>query len=763
MRLLCFLLATLLSATVAWASAGSRIHLIEEAVFDSPEHPATAVTLPDTWMQRGVPTRTAGRYRLAFELDEVPTDPLALMFTHLSTHHRVQVNAHVVSFETHGPNRINPGHPIPVLVDLPPALLRSGLNEIEVEVHYATTAGLSPVQLGPMSELREAYERHLLYRARWPQALNMAAAGLALLLLMIWWRRRSEVALGAFGGLALLTALRNYSYFLVAAIGPVPFGDWLIYGSHVWSVALLGVFAQRFAGVHWPRFTRVLLVTAIALPLLAAVAVVMGESLVLRRYTYPWLIVVSLPSLWLCLRRAWGQGGWPLIAQAVGVAAIITAGVHDYSIQTMGWLPVTEGYWMPFVLPVALITVSLGLVRRVVAALGEVEALNVQLEQRVAERTRELEAANAAKTRFLASASHDLRQPMVSVGLLVSLARDKADTPAMKQLLHKADESIAAMESLLTGLLDLSKLESGTVQVHRTAVRVSDLFASVAAHEGPSAEQKGLVLRLRPSTAVVDSDPVLLERILRNLVSNAIRYTEHGGVLVAARRKPGGRVSIEVWDTGIGIDPSHRKTIFEEFVQLDNAARERSRGLGLGLAIVKRSAEMLDHRLTLRSRPGRGSCFAIEVPLGTHGGQPQVQRSALHRLEAHPLMQRCVVVIEDDPAVRQALEERLRAWGAQVFAFDDLPALHTWLGEALQGPDLVLSDYRLPSGTGMDAIRAVRQRFDVPGHVTQAALLTGDTAPDELARLQTAQVPVLHKPFRAEALLALCARPQAAS
>ncbi|MBX3637526.1 MAG: response regulator [Rubrivivax sp.] len=757
MRLHLLLLAALLSVTVAWATGGPDIRSIDEAVFDSPQHPATTVSLPDTWMQRGVPLQTAGRYRLGFELAAVPQDPLALMFTHLSTHHRVLVNGLLLSYESHGPKRINPGHPVPVLVVLPPALLRAGPNELEVEVSYATTAGLSPVQLGPMTAMREAYERHLLYRARWPQALNMAAAGLALLLLLIWWRRRSEVALGAFGGLALLTALRNYSYFLVAAIGPVPFGDWLIYGSHVWSVALLGVFAQHFAGVRWPRFSRLLLVMAVVLPLLGAAAVALGESQLLRRWTYPLLIAVSLPALWLCLRRARQLGGPALVAQAAGVAAIIAAGVHDYSIQTMGWLPVSEPYWMPLVLPLALIAVSLGLVRRVVAALGEVEALNLQLERRVAERTRELEAANAAKTRFLAAASHDLRQPMVSVGLLVGLARDKADTPALRQILTKADESIAAMEGLLTGLLDLSRLESGTVQVQRRPVHVNELFASIAAHERPSAERKGLRLRLRPGSAVVDSDPVLLECILRNLVSNAIRYTERGGVLVAARRR-GTQVVLEVWDTGVGIAAADRSRVFEEFVQVGNHQRSRSQGLGLGLAIVRRSAALLEHALTLDSRPGQGSRFALRAPSAETATVPGPTRAAV--AEDRPLRAWTVLLVEDDEAVRHALAERLRHWGAHALPFASASEVHDWLAASTVAPDAVVSDRRLADEDGLGLLLLLRERF---GAGLPCVLITGDTAPEDLRRLQASGLPMLHKPFRAEALLELLLAPGSAA
>lgn len=192
-------------------------------------------------------------------------------------------------------------------------------------------------------------------------------------------------------------------------------------------------------------------------------------------------------------------------------------------------------------------------------------------------------------------------------------------------------------------------------------------------------------------------------------------------------------------------------------MQIDNATRETSRGLGLGLAIVKRCAGMLGHRLSLRSEPGRGSCFAVELPLA-QAAPALAKPLAADAAGAESLASRRVVLVEDDPAVRMALLARLEAWGAQVHAFDDLPALRTWLDQAASGPDLILSDYRLPSGTGVEAIAEVRRRFDAPGQHTPAALLTGDTAPEELTRLQAAQVPVLHKPFRAEALLALWAQ-----
>lgn len=726
------------------ARATPDLRTVDTALFSAPGMPTTRVALPDTWAHRDVPVDTPGRYRMEFSLDDLPDESLALAFHRLSTHHRVYVNGVLVAGREQGPAQANPRAPVPTLVAVPPTFVRVGWNTVDVEVEYRMRAGLSAMEVGPMSSARPIHHARVQAQVALPQALNMASGGLAVFMLAIWWRRRQEVALGTFGGLMLLGSVRNYAYFLDTAIGGAWLGDWLFFCAQIVSVVLLGTFAQAFAGVRWPRYRRLLHGTLVVFGIVGAVAAAQEEVQRVRAYAYPWLLLLCLPVLWLCLRKAWSEGTRALVGQVAGVTAMLVAVTHDYAMQTANWLPVTEVYWLPFVMPVALGLFSLALLGRMVKALGEVEALNAQLEARVAERTRELELANAAKTRFLASASHDLRQPLVTIGLLIGLVKDRREAQPMRSMLERVDEAVGAMEGLLTGLLDLSQLESGTVTPVRAPIRVADLFNAIELHEQPAAALKGLRLRFRPTDAVVESDPVMLERIVRNLVSNAVRYTGQGGVLVAVRRRADA-LRIEVRDSGAGIPDEHRERIFQEFVQLDHPVRDRTRGLGLGLAIVQRSAALLGHRIGLRSQPGKGSCFWIEVP------RAQLAPARSRPAPGMPtLAGRHAVLVEDDGAVRMTMTERLSAWGAVVHPCGSLQGLREWMAGAGRDVqvELLVSDYRLPDGDGLEVLATVRERW--PG--ARALLVTGDTATHDLARLQSAGVPVLHKPFRTEAL-----------
>lgn len=748
-RWLAALTALLWLALPLDARAQSRT--VDRAVFRIDGQAPQSVALPHTWAQQDIDDlRAPAHYELAFELDAVPDESLALVFTRLSTLHAVRVNGELVSDQNAAGS--NPGLPHPALLGVPPALLRPGHNTVGVEVQHAgSRAGLSSVTFGPMSAMREQYQRHQLLYVTVPQALNMASGGLALLLILIWWRRRSEVALGSFGVLALFGSVRNAGYYAPWAIASAVHLDWLFYAAQAWTLVLFAVFCQAFAGVRWPRYTRALLALA-ALATVTGLAAAPAHRLPeLRTWTYPVMLLATLPALWLCLRHALARPAGAVIAQAVGAVALIGAVAHDYAFQTLGLLPVTETFWLPYVMPLVLIAVTLVLMRRMIAAMGEVEALNAELEARVALRTRELTLANEATTRFVATASHDLRQPLVTVGLLVGMARDASVSSATRDMLDRADQAVGAMEHLLSGLLDLSRLESGVVQPRFGPVRVADLFASIAAHEQSTATLKGLRLRLRPTTAVVRSDALMLERILRNLVSNALHYTARGGVLVAARRRAG-VLRLEVHDTGVGIAADDQDAIYREFVRLDTPLHEGSRGMGLGLSIARRSARLLGHRLGLRSQPGRGSCFWIEIdpsaqPLPDEG---PALAAPLAPPQSRWLQGRHLIVVDDDAGVRHALGERLKAWGARVHGCGSIAALRRHIGTAdAPPPDLLISDHHLPDGDGFDALGTVRAAYGpVP-----AVLVTADSSARTLATLQASGLPVLHKPFRTEALM----------
>lgn len=747
-RVLRGLIVVLVGAALASAAGAGTKPTIElrEARFQRTDlaEPSgwTTVALPDTWAARGLPLEGSGRYRVQFDVDGVPDGQWALRIDRLSTDHTVRLNDRLLHSRDPGAGRPRPA---PALIEFPAHLLREGRNDLEIELHLGLRAGLSDLRIGPSELLRADYERDRLLDQTAPRLLNIAAAALALFMLLIWWRRRQEQAIGLFGGLWLLTSLRNYTYFAEGTPAvPGVVSDWLYYVAQAGSVIALGAFAIAMARRPWPRFARLLWVCGIGLPLLGLVAGLFDAIDTLRRFSYPLLVPVAIGALFVLAHEVKQLRVRALTALVLALIAVVVAGVHDYFFLH-GITPITDFFWLPYVMPFAMASFALALVNRLVLAMSAREELALRLELRVAERTRDLEAANQAKARFLASASHDLRQPVVAIGLLIGLARERVAAPDVRSMLERADEAVRALEDLLRGLLDLARFDAGTVAPRPQAVSLQALFDSIELHERSAAEAKGLRLRFRPTALAVRSDPLLLEQVLRNLVSNAIRYTDRGGVLVAARRRGDARAWLQVWDSGRGIAPEHQAQVFEEFVQLENPERDRRKGVGLGLAIVRRSLARLGHRLALRSQPGRGSCFTVEMPLerravGTRDRQAELET---------PLAGRRIWLLDDDLAVREALTERLAAWGAQVRAHARLAELERTLAVGLAAPDWLLTDHRLPDGNGSDAIRRMREHHAG----TRILVITGDSAPEQLAGLEALGVPVLHKPFRPDALL----------
>ncbi len=377
----------------------------------------------------------------------------------------------------------------------------------------------------------------------------------------------------------------------------------------------------------------------------------------------------------------------------------------------------------------------------------------------LAEARREADKANVAKSKFLAAASHDLRQPVQSLMLLMEALSTRATDPAMRKILTTMDRALGALKMLLDGLLDVSRLEAGAVEPKRAVFPVTELLDRIAANSRPVAVRKGLLLHISPCGAYVDSDPMLLGRILQNLVENALRYTSRGRVLVGCRRR-GAVLRIEVWDTGIGIPADRQEDIFQEFVQVGNASRDRDQGLGLGLAVVRRLARMLNHPVSLRSAPGQGSVFRVEVPLAEPPA-PSKTLPAGFPVTARMRAGARVLVVEDDPIVREGLCAMIRQWGHEVHPAGSF-------GEAVEtlrrhpDPDVIVADYRLGEGhTGTETIREVRRlsKRPIPG-----ILVTGDTAPDRLAEAEAGKFRILHKPVMAEDLrsaLALALAPDA--
>jgi signal transduction histidine kinase/CheY-like chemotaxis protein len=347
-----------------------------------------------------------------------------------------------------------------------------------------------------------------------------------------------------------------------------------------------------------------------------------------------------------------------------------------------------------------------------------------------------------ARSRLLATASHDIRQPLHALGFMLESLSGKVEGDDAHRLVRRIQSSTQDLSQMLTDLLDLSKLESGALRAAPRAFALAPLLQSLEEEFAPSALEAGLLLRVEPSALHVESDRLLLLRILRNLLSNAIRYTGAGGVVVAARVS-GERVWIDVSDTGPGIPEASHGEIFQEFRQLEPRSPASDAGLGLGLAIVQRLAELLGHELEVRSAPGQGSRFSVAVPLASRDAAAAAHTAEIRAL-ANPLSGRRIAVVDDDPSVLEATRELLASWGCEVRTAADAREAQGLLAPGW-APDFVLADYHLSEReSGLEVIARLRRAV---GAALPAALVTADTAPDHLEEMRATGFPVLQKPL----------------
>ena len=367
------------------------------------------------------------------------------------------------------------------------------------------------------------------------------------------------------------------------------------------------------------------------------------------------------------------------------------------------------------------------------------------------EKKDEAERGNRAKTRFLAAASHDLRQPMHALGLFVAELGQKPHAPDTRRLVEQIAISAETMENLLDSLLDISRLDVGALDRQIKPFPLQPLLERIEVDYRREAGLRNQRLRLRPTSLWVESDPLLLERILHNLISNALRYAPGGTILLACRKR-GRQVRIEVRDNGPGIAPEAQEAIFQEFVQLDNPERNRAKGLGLGLAIVRRLTDLLEHPLQLKSSPGRGSLFAIELPSAAPGILTDHHQPA----PAQALARLRVVLVDDDELALASTTGLLESWGCQVNAADTGAALLATLRPGDEAPDIIVCDYQIAgTGDGLQLIEQLRGHF---ARQIPAVILSGDTSPATATAIQQADIPLLHKPVRPAKLRALLQR-----
>ena len=383
---------------------------------------------------------------------------------------------------------------------------------------------------------------------------------------------------------------------------------------------------------------------------------------------------------------------------------------------------------------------------------AELAKLTHQLMQEISQRRQaekallaakaDAELANIGKTRFLAAASHDLHQPLNAARLFLGALADEVPSERGRELLERVDSALDTFDDLLGVLLDISKLDAGAWPVNRTGVAIGPLLARLIEEYRPQAAAVGLELRLVPCSAVIHTDRQLFERVLRNLLSNAIRYTAGGRILVGCRRRAG-QLRVEVHDTGIGIPEGRRSQIFEEFRRLGNAPRNDGKGLGLGLAIVDRVARLLDLAIEVRSEIGVGSCFAVGVPYGILPACAAPAEPPPEIAAADAVAGRRILVIENDPDGLDGMRALLESWGCTLLKSASRQEAERVV--ATGGvPDLVIADYHLDDGaTGTDAIAALRGQLGprVPG-----LIISSDRSAELRGRMKAQGQAFLPKP-----------------
>jgi signal transduction histidine kinase len=353
----------------------------------------------------------------------------------------------------------------------------------------------------------------------------------------------------------------------------------------------------------------------------------------------------------------------------------------------------------------------------------------------------EADSSGEAKSRFLRAANHDLRQPLATLKILIYNCMTEPDEEHRKDLFHAMDISVSIMEDLLSALLQIGQLDAGQIVARVTTFQLGQIFERLKIQFTHQAAEKGLRLRFLAARGAVVSDKALLERILSNLVANAIRYTDVGGILVGCRRR-GTSVRVEVWDTGRGIEGAHLHKIFDEFYQVADTRRAKRPGLGLGLNIVKRLADLLNHPVEVRSVPGAGSVFGVTLPVGDVW-QSDVGEPEISEMIGGEFAGTSILLIEDDEVLRRAMTELLERWGIRVTAVTSEAEARQYFGFDQPPPRLIIADYSLQGQLGTDVISNIRAAMGKP---VPAVVVTADVDPQIIDRIKAEGFPVMIKP-----------------
>lgn len=371
---------------------------------------------------------------------------------------------------------------------------------------------------------------------------------------------------------------------------------------------------------------------------------------------------------------------------------------------------------------------------------------NQDLMERLAEEKQIAERAIVAKSRFLAAASHDLRQPLHAMGLFLSALGNREHDPRKLEIIEDMGKSTEALNGLFNSLLDVSRLDAEIIEFNPTHLPAASMFDALRAQFMQQAINKGIALQIEAGNQVLFSDAILLERVLRNLVSNAIQYTYSGRISLNCEDNMDGSKLITLRDTGIGIPAESKEDVFSEYYQLNNPERDRSKGLGLGLSIVRRLCELMDLSLEMDSVEGHGTVFRLVVP----GGDPAQIIAPSTPSASKSAQGRVVLVVDDEPQVLQSMRHMLEGWGCEVMLAESARDALRVIALSDESPEVILSDYRLRDNhSGVDAVAAIRESLETR---IPAIIITGDTSPERLKEVKRTGLQLLHKPVNPDEL-----------
>lgn len=704
---------------------------------DKPE----PVTLPDTvhvgtadWLRR--------HYRLEFMAPQTPA-ALALYLPGARANLRVSLNGAVLLDglgEGTGP-ALRPrvaGMDRHRLIEVPASLWRPGRNTIDVEAVGRGLISVSPVLVGELRELQRLRDWRVLVQVDLPAASSLVIGSLAAIVLVLWMRQRHEPLYGWFGIGAMLWSLHTaWSLSRVPALPAPHFGVW-------WTSLFLGfvapmvAFCVRLSGWDIPRFTRFTVGCALAGPAVLYLALAFGVYAEVEQLWRAGCLVVTAVGVTAVARYAWFR------RDTTG-ALLLLVGVGSFGFGTHDWLEARAGadnnpvQLTPFGGALMALLMAWVLIDRFVNSAQNLERLNRELEMRVADRNRtlmltleethaakeEAERAVRSKSRFLAHASHDLRQPLQALSLYLSSLGGALSLGMQRDLLDRAERSLEALRSKFNRILELPYGQRPELALFD----VEALMRRLANDCAPLAFDKDLRFALRTSAAASEwsghSDPILVERIVQNLIANAVKFTSEGGVILRARLMQWSQPTwrIEVWDSGCGISAHDQQHVFEEYYQAEGSLRGRQQGQGLGLAIASQTAAALGLQLALTSRLGQGTRFSLDLPAVHAAPAPTPTLSFDSSLDGLR-----VALFEDDDEVREAMTARLQAWGCIVLA---APSTAELLTQLAQPADVVIADYRLsdapgPGGfTGIDVVLALRAAW---GPELPALIVSGESS-----------------------------------